>query len=180
MIALPDPLRPYLALIRVALYVAVACVIFVGGCQHGKSKQQKETSEVQARYAAYQAQMVTLTQQVARANALAKQEYSQKSAEAARNYEDGRKSAELHQTTLVDDLRAGNLQLRNEWSSCMSSSHKNRVGPSAGSNDGAAAVPPEAFSRVLRVGDDADNQVTWLQAELMVTRKLAQSCGVAQ
>ncbi|XTQ92565.1 hypothetical protein ACQR5W_11635 [Xanthomonas sacchari] len=177
---LPIALQPYAVLIRLGLYAAVAGALFIGGCQHGKSSQEAKTAEVQARYDAYVAKMVALTNQVAIATERARQEYHAKSAEAARNYEDGRKSAEEHQTTLVADLRAGNVRLRSEWAACMSAPGKGQAGSAVGSDDAATPVPPEALGRVLRVGDDADNQVQWLQTELMATRKLAESCGAVQ
>jgi len=177
---IPDPIRPYLSLIRVGLWCLLAGGVFVAGCQHGKSSQEAERAKVQAQYDAYVAKMVALTNQVAIATERARQEYHAKSAEAARNYEDGRKSAEQHETTLVADLRAGNVRLRSEWAACMSAPAKGQTGPAVAGNDAAAPVPPEAVARVLRVGDDADLQVRWLQAELMATRKLAESCGVVQ
>jgi hypothetical protein len=180
MLSIPDPLRPYLALIRVVLYLLLVGAIFIGGCQHGKSTQEADIKHVQEAYDGYRAKMVALTQQVAQAAARARQQYDEKSAEALRNYEDGRKSAEIRESTLVADLRAGNVQLRSEWAACMSPARKNQAGPAVGSDDGSAAVPPEAFSRVLRVGDDADLQAAWLQAQLIATRALAESCGSAQ
>lgn len=178
--AILDPIRPYLAVIRVGLYVGVAGALFIGGCQHGKSSQEAKTAEVQANFDAYRDKMVALTKQVAAASELARQEYNSKSAEAARNYADGRNSAEEHQTTLVADLRAGNVRLRSEWAACMSAPAEGQTGSAVRGNDAAAPVPPEALGRVLRTGDDADLQVAWLQAELMATRKLAESCGVLQ
>ncbi|KAB7765390.1 hypothetical protein [Xanthomonas sp. LMG 12461] len=177
---LPDPIRPYLALIRVGLYVAVAGTLFIGGCQHGKSSQEAKTAEVRGQFDAYKAKMVALTQQVAESAERARQEYESKSAEAARNYADGRKSAEEHQTTLVADLRAGNVRLRSEWAACMSAPGKGQAGSAVAGNDAIAPVSPDAVARVIRVGEDADNQVAWLQAELMATRKLADSCGAVQ
>ncbi|WP_440984918.1 hypothetical protein ACQHIH_16030 [Xanthomonas sontii] len=177
---LPAPIRPYLALIRIGLWAVVAVALFIGGCQHGKSSQEARTAEVQSQFDAYKAKMAVLTQQVAASAERARQEYNAKSAEAARNYADGRKSAEEHQTTLVADLRAGNVRLRSEWAACMSAPSKGQAGPAVRSNDAAAPVPPEALGRVLRVGDDADNQVRWLQSQLMATRKLAESCGAVQ
>ncbi len=180
MLSAIDPLRPYLGLIRVGLYVSVASALFIGGCHMGKSSEKANTAKVQSQFDAYKTKMVALTRQVADATERARQEYNDKSAEAARNYEDGRKSAEQHQTTLVADLRAGNVRLRSEWAACMFAPRKDQAGPAVRGADAAPAVPAEAFARVLRVGDDADNQVRWLQAELMATRKLAESCGVVQ
>ncbi|WP_017907419.1 hypothetical protein [Xanthomonas sp. SHU 199] len=177
---LPLAMQPYAALIRMGLWAVVAGVIFVGGCRHGKSSQEAKTGEVQGQFDAYRDKMVALTNQVAIATERARQEYHAKSAEAARNYEDGRKSAEQHQDTLVADLRAGNVRLRSEWAACMSAPAKGQAGSAVGSDDAATPVPPEALGRVLRVGDDADNQVRWLQSQLMATRKLAESCGAVQ
>jgi len=44
MLSIPDPLRPYLALIRVALYVALAAGIFVAGCSRGEHNKQDEAA----------------------------------------------------------------------------------------------------------------------------------------
>lgn len=177
---LPLALQPYAALIRIGLWAVVAGSIFVGGCRHGESSQKAAADKVQAKFDAYKSKMVSLTEQVAKAADRSRKEYDDKSAEAARNYEDGRKSAEIRESVVAADLRAGNLRLRREWSACMSAARKDQAGPAVRSDDGAAAVPPEAFARVLRVGDDADNQVRWLQAELTATRELAESCGVVR
>jgi len=42
--SIPDPVRPYLALIRVALYVALAGGIFVAGCSRGERNKQDEAA----------------------------------------------------------------------------------------------------------------------------------------
>lgn len=175
-----DPIRPYLALIRLALWCLLACGLFVAGCQRGESMQEGKTAKAQAELRAYQAKMIDATDRAAKAAAAAKTQYDIKAAEAARSYADGRKSAEMHEATVVADLRSGNLRLRNEWAACMSRSPAGQAGPAADRADGPAAVSAEAFGRVLRVGSDADAQVSWLQSQLMATRKLAESCGAAQ
>ncbi|XQA74609.1 hypothetical protein ACM9XA_03465 [Xanthomonas sacchari] len=177
---LPLALQPYALLLKVGGGVAAAAGLFFWGRHEGVDSQVGKTEAVQARYDAYVSKMVALTKQVADATQRARQEYNAKSAEAARNYEDGRKSAEEHQTTLVADLRAGNVRLRSEWAACMSAPAKGQAGSAVAGNDAAAPVSPDAVARVIRVGEDADNQVRWLQAELMATRKLAESCGAVQ
>ncbi len=177
---MPLPLQPYALLLKIGGLVVVAGGLFLWGRHSGVESQKGETESVQAKYGAYTSKMSALTKQVAEAAERARQEYHAKSKEAAKNYEDGRKSAEEHQNTVVADLRAGNLQLRNGWSACMSAPRKDQARPAVGGDDATPAVQAEAFGRVLRVGDDADNQVRWLQAELIATRKLAESCGVVQ
>lgn len=39
---IPDPIRPYVGLIRVALWVALAGGLFVAGCNHGKDRQAEK------------------------------------------------------------------------------------------------------------------------------------------
>lgn len=175
-----DPIRPYLALIRVVLWCLLAAFLFVTGCHRGKTSQMAETAKVQASFEAYQAKMIEATKRVEQAAALAKQQYDLKAAEAIRSYEDGRKSAESREATVVADLRNGNKQLRNGWEACMSRARSGQVGPAPAQADEPAAVPPEAFGRVLRVGDDADGQVQALQALLIATRERAQQCGAIQ
>ncbi len=138
-------------------------------------------------YAAYRDKVAAATAKAAQAAATAREKsleareaYLWKSGEAENAYHAGRESAINYQNTVVADLRSGNLRLRNEWASCMSK----RVpsgGPAATAASGSdeqASVPAEAFGRVLRVGADADNQVQWLQSELMATRELYSKCMV--
>lgn len=50
---IPDPIRPYVGLIRAALWVALAGGLFVAGCNHGKDRQA-EKSQVELAAAAKQ------------------------------------------------------------------------------------------------------------------------------
>lgn len=138
-------------------------------------------------YAAYRDKVVAATAKAAQAAATAREkaqaaviEYQSKSAEAERNYAAGRESAIHAQQTIVDDLRNDRIRLRGEWASCMSRRVPagEATSATASGSDGEAAVPAEAFGRVLRVGADADNQVQWLQSELTATRDLYRKCMV--
>ena len=44
---MPDPLKPYLATIRIAGYVVLASFLFVGGCNYGKHKQTVKIAELE-------------------------------------------------------------------------------------------------------------------------------------
>lgn len=167
--------------IRAAIFAGLALVLMVAsGVLYGLWKHEASAHQ------AYRDKMVAATASAAVAAADAakkvaelKEAYYLASAAAESNYQAGRESAQHEQDTIVADLRADRVRLRREWAACMSKPAGAEAAPAAsGGQDGAAPVPSEAFGRVLRVGSDADNQVRWLQAELIATRKLVESCSV--
>lgn len=174
-------LGQYATLARWILGLAVCATLFIGGCRHGVSREQARTAAVTAKFDAYKARMVELTEKSAAAAKKAQEEYRDLQKLAESSYQAGRDSAQLAQDVLVSDLRAGNVRVRKLWQACLSSAPKgNQAGSAAGGPDGVPNLWPEAAGRVVRVGDDADNQVKWLQAELITTRKLAESCGATE
>lgn len=165
---------------RAAAFLALAIALgaFAGVQTLRLSSTQGELSDVKDASRAFQDKMIALTAKASTLAAQARVEYHEASARAEANYQAGRDSANQYQATVVADLRSGNLRLRNGWQACMSAAPAVQAAPGASSGqDGPADVQAEAFGRVLRVGADADNQVTYLQAELLATRQLAQACG---
>lgn len=167
---------------RATVFAALATAfLLVAGVQTWR------LGNTQDAYAAYRDKVVEATAKAAQSAATAREkaqaaviEYQSKSAEAERNYQAGRESAIHAQQTIVDDLRNDRIRLRGEWASCMSRRVPagEATSATASGSDGEAAVPAEAFGRVLRVGADADNQVQWLQSELTATRDLYSKCMV--
>lgn len=138
-------------------------------------------------YVEYRDKVVAATAKAAQAAATAREKsleareaYLWKSGEAENAYQAGRDSAIQSQQTVVADLNADRIRLRGEWSVCMSKrvSAGSAIARPASGSDGPADVSAEAFGRVLRVGSDADNQVQWLQSELIATRELYGKCMV--
>jgi len=167
---------------RATLFAALATAfLLVAGVQTWR------LGNTQDAYAAYRDKVVAATAKAAQAAATAREkaqeaviEYQSKSAEAERNYAAGRESAIHAQQTIVDDLRNDRVRLRGEWAACMSQRLPagSATGPTSSGSDEQASVPAEAFGRVVRVGSDADAQVTWLQSELLATRELYGKCMV--
>lgn len=168
--------------VRATAFAALAAVfLLVAGVQTWRLSSEQDA------YAGYRDKVIAATAKAAQAAATAREKaleareaYLWKSGEAENAYQAGRESAIQYQETVVSDLRSGNLRLRGEWAACM----QQRVPaggatstPSSGSDEDAA-VPAEAFGRILRVGSDADNQVQWLQSELIATRELYSKCMV--
>lgn len=167
---------------RATLFAALAAAfLLVAGVQTWR------LGNTQDAYAAYRDKVIAATAKAAQAAATAREKalearaaYLLKSGEAENAYQAGRESAINYQNTVVADLRNGNLRLRNEWAGCMSQRVPSS-GPataSASGSDEATSVPAEAFGRVLRVGADADNQVQWLQSQLIATRELYGKCMI--
>lgn len=164
------------------IFVVVALILLAAvGVQTWRLSSAKDA------HSAYRDKVIAATARAAQAAATAREkaqaaviEYQSKSAEAERNYQAGREAAIHAQQTIVDDLRNDRIRLRGEWAACMSQRVPagSAPGPAASGSDGEAAVPAEAFGRVLRVGADADNQVQWLQSELTATRDLYSKCMV--
>ena len=168
--------------VRATVFAALATAfLVVAGVQTWR------LGNAQDAYAAYRDKVVAATAKAAQAAATAREkaqeaviEYQSKSAEAERNYQAGRELAIHAQQTIVDDLHNDRIRLRGEWAACMSKrvpASSAASGTAAGSYE-QASVPAEAFGRVVRVGSDADAQVTWLQSELLATRELYGKCTV--
>lgn len=170
-------LGQYATLARWILGLAVCATLFIGGYHHGVSREQGKTAAVTAKFDAYKARMVELTEKSAAAAKKAQEEYRDLQKLAESSYQAGRDSAQLAQAVLVDDLRAGTVRLRKLWQGCVSAPASDEAGTTAGRADDSADLRSEAAGRIIGLGDAADNQVTWLQAELTATRKLAESCG---
>lgn len=157
-------------------------IILISGWFYGESKERigfhAGEAKIQAQFDEYRSKMVDLTQKAAAAAQKARETYHDEHVSAEDAYQAGRNSAKHAESVTVSDLRAGNLRLREQWRSCMSSAGTKTPSDTASGPDGSADLWPEAAGRAVRIGDDADSHVTWLQSELIATRKLAESCAV--
>lgn len=139
---------------------------------------QGEIAKVTEGFQAYRENQILLTGRAATLAAQARVEFYEAQARAESSFQAGRESAIEYQATVVADLRSGNVRLRNGWEGCLSAAPAGQAATSVAiGSDGASGVQAEAFGRVLRVGEDADNEVRWLQSELLATRQLAENCG---
>lgn len=80
----------------------------------------------------------------------------------AAQYEQDKINAEAAAKRTADDLRAGNLRLRQQWEGCKAGGvpQANRA---AGQPDAAADDRAESAGRIVRAADDADAQIRALQ-----------------
>jgi len=80
----------------------------------------------------------------------------------AAQYEQDKLNAESAAKRTADDLRAGNLRLRQQWEGCKAGGVPQANG-AAGQPDAAADDRAESAGRIVRAADDADAQIKALQ-----------------
>lgn len=139
---------------------------------------QADTAKVAEDFRSYREKMILLTGQATTAAAQARVEFHEARARAESSFQAGRESAIEHEKTVVADLRAGNLRLREQWRNrvCPAAQGQAPAGAAEG-QDGADQLRAESAGRIIGIGARADALTRWLQSELLVTRQLAESCG---
>lgn len=90
--------------------------------------------------------------------------------EIGTQYEAKRSENESLPSTVLADLRAGNLRLRDGWASCETQRLSESVA-STSERDAATQRREEFASRVVRIGRDADDQLRACQAVVVEDRK---------
>ena len=88
----------------------------------------------------------------------------------AAQYEQDKLNAESAAKRTADDLRAGNLRLRDQWRGCEASRVPQANG-AAGQPDAAAEQRIEGASNLVRAAGDADAQIRGLQDFIRSERK---------
>lgn len=84
----------------------------------------------------------------------------------AAQYEQDKTDAEVAAKRTADDLRAGNLRLRNQWQGCRVPQSNGTSGePDASADDRAASA-----ARIVQAARDADSQIRGLQALIQSDR----------
>lgn len=88
----------------------------------------------------------------------------------AAQYEQDKLNAESAAKRTADDLRAGNLRLRQQWEGCKAGGVPQANG-AAGQPDAAAEQRIEGASNLVRIGQEADAQIMGLQEFIRSERK---------
>ena len=88
----------------------------------------------------------------------------------AAQYEQDKLNAEAAAKRTADDLRAGNLRLRQQWEGCKAGGVPQANG-AAGQPDAAADDRAESAGRIVRAADAADAQIRALQDFIRSERK---------
>jgi len=86
-------------------------------------------------------------------------------------YEKGKADAEANAKRVVADLRAGNLVLRDRWTSCQASSGLPRPTPDTSEPDARTADRDESAGRIVQAAAQCDAQVKGLQSLLRLERQ---------
>lgn len=86
-------------------------------------------------------------------------------------YEKGKRDAEQTSKLVVADLRAGNLVLRNRWTTCKASLDVPTAPPAPSEPDAGTGDREESAGRIVQAADQCDAQVKGLQELLRLERK---------
>ena len=92
-------------------------------------------------------------------------------------YEKGKADAEANAKRVVADLRAGNLVLRDRWTSCQASSGLPRPTPDTSEPDAGTADRDESAGRIVQAAAQCDAQVKGLQSLLRLERQSQPEVG---
>lgn len=141
-------IAPYLLLIRLALWLAIASVLYVSGCRHGQRTAQQASAEA----VAVQAQSDASAQARAREAEHASAERLNEIAEA---YERGKRDAQATSDRVAADLRAGNLKLRRELGA-LYTAQLSSAAAGAAELDAAAQRGAEIAAAAVAVGAECD------------------------
>lgn len=90
--------------------------------------------------------------------------------EIAAQYEQDKIDAEAAAKRTADDLRAGNLRLRQQWEGCKAGGVP-QADRAAGQPDASADDRAESASRIVRAADEADAQIRALQEFIRAERQ---------
>ena len=184
-----DPIRaavaPYALLIKTGVALLCALVLFVGGCNHGSAKWQgKYDEEVRAREhdnIAWEAIVEGIAERTRKAAEDAKRASEMAKAERQTNdqrFKEKADEADKARADLAAALRNGSARLRPEWSCPSAGSAQGGTAADTGRQAGEAGLRrtrEEAISDDIADHDRADNWITWLQSDLIATRK---ACGL--
>lgn len=92
-------------------------------------------------------------------------------------YEKGKADAEANAKRIVADLRAGNLVLRERWTSCQASSGLPRPATDTSESDAGTADRDESAGRIVQAAAQCDAQVKGLQNLLRLERQSQPEVG---
>lgn len=130
--------------------------------QEGKAAGDADIAELRQQYADQRATF----EAAARAQEAAdREEKARVVAQYLKEIEDANKTA----SATIASLRAGNLQLRNEWTNCTNTSVP-ATGSSSAGVDANAELRYQGATDLVQNADDADAQVRGLQAVLNAER----------
>lgn len=190
---LPDPLKPYVDLIRWGVALLLVMLLLLAGHQWGagswKAKEAETAAALAREHAAHQAtkksqaaQLEQLAAATAAVAAKAKAASNALAADRAANdnrYNQAVANAKRARSDLAAALRRGDLQLQPWWSYDPTGALTGGPGPIAGGQDGYAELRTAGLLAGVQDGADADAWITWLQTELVNTRRRMIEAGYA-
>ncbi len=174
-----DPIKaaiaPYMLAIKVGTVLVLAGSLSWCSYDAGRDKWKGKYTEA---VASHKAVIKTQADNTKAAQDKAKAASKQAAADRKTNdkrYEDAQDEADKAKRDLAAALRAGTERLRDEWACPATGSGEGGAPGAASRQDANAGLRATGAADLIAAGDEADNWITWLQAEVVTTR---QACGV--
>lgn len=146
------------------IWGAVALVLFGLGFHFGGLSSEAKLSAYKSKANAAIAQAAR-QEAAASEHARAVEKASQERVERlAKAYQEDKRRAEASAASLINDLRAGSVQLHNRWQSCQATNRVSQDSIAASRADAAAADREASAARALAAARAADDQIRALQS----------------
>lgn len=136
----------------------------------GTASQIQATQDVEKAFEAYREDVRAQELEFERQALQAERRSVRLQAEVAEAYELGKKHVEQESAKLVNDLRTGNIRLREQWAGCRAD-NLSATSTIASITDAAARDREESAARIVRHAAEADAQILALQALLRSERQ---------
>ena len=136
-----------------AVALLIACLFLKDRATRANVRADAESARAEASEAELQAVRTARDQE---------REAAKRANEIAAQYEQDKIDAEAAAKRTADDLRAGNLRLRQQWEGCKAGGVP-KANRAAGQPDAEADDRAESAGRIVRAADDADAQIMALQ-----------------
>lgn len=167
-----DPIRPYLALIKVAGAILLALALFVSGCNHGK----RGLAGVKAKHAATLERIAEATQAQAEKARQVEESFKHARREAERVYQKGVQDAHERGMAAAADIATGRQPVSWVW---RDNCPKAPAGQGAEPARGDPQVPEyraEGMGRVRAIAGEADAGYAKAYAALEEAQKVVDAC----
>lgn len=172
-----DPIRPYLAAIKLAAFLLLILAAYLYGRADGKEAGRRAVEAVELKQAKADTKTAQANQQAAQDAADRYRIKAESNAAVAENYLRLMTDANRKHNGVVADLRAGNIRLQKQWRGCQVSSAGETAAGQSGADEGAG-LREEGAAAFVRDGAECDAKIISLQAQVACDRGDTSKCPI--
>lgn len=171
-----DPVRPYLAAIKLAAFLLLILAAYLYGRADGKEAGRRAVEAVELKQAKAETETAKANQQAAQ-DAAERYRIKAESNEAlANNYLGLLNDANRKGDKLASDLRTGDVRFRKLWAECQAVPAPGNPASGIGGVDAGTDDRAASAGRIVRAAAACDAQVRSLQAQVACDRGDKSKC----